>query len=50
MLHLRRTTQRLKDDGHKYALPELLRRIVRSIAADGRGEGGGRWKPRGAWA
>ena len=41
MLHLRRATQRLKDGGFKYALPELLRRIVRSIAADGRGEGGG---------
>ena len=40
-LHLRLATQRLKDDGHAYALPELLRRIVRSIAADGRGEGGG---------
>ena len=40
-LHLRIATQRLKDEGHKYALPELLRRIVRSIAADGRGEGGG---------
>ncbi len=40
-LHLRVATQRLKDDGHAYALPELLRRIVRSIAADGRGEGGG---------
>ena len=40
-LHLRLATQRLKDDGHAYALPELLRRVVRSIAADGRGEGGG---------
>ena len=40
-LHLRLATQRLKDDGHAYALPELLRRIVRGIAADGRGEGGG---------
>ncbi len=40
-LHLRLANQRLKDDGHKHALPELLRRIVRSIAADGRGEGGG---------
>ena len=40
-LHLRKATQRLKDDGHEYALPELLRRIIRSIAADGRGEGGG---------
>ena len=41
LLHLRRVTQRLKDDGHTYALPELVRRIIRSIAADGRGEGGG---------
>ena len=40
-LHLRVATQRLKDDGHAYALPEFVRRIVRSIAADGRGEGGG---------
>ena len=40
-LHLRLTTQRLKDEGHSYALPERVRRIVRSIAADGRGEGGG---------
>ena len=40
-LHLRVATQRLKDGGHGYALPERLRRIVRSIAADGRGEGGG---------
>ena len=39
-LHLRLVTQRLKQDGHTYALPELVRRIVRSIAADGRGEGG----------
>ena len=40
-LHLRLAAQRLKDDGHKKALPERLRRILRSIAADGRGEGGG---------
>ncbi len=40
-LHLRYATQRLKDDGHKYALPELVRRMVRSLAADGRDEGGG---------
>ena len=40
-LHVRVATQRLKDDGHAYALPERLTRIVRSIAADGRGEGGG---------
>ena len=36
-LHRRVATQRLKDGGHGYALPERLRRIVRSIAADGRG-------------
>ena len=40
MLHLRHATQRLRDEGHTYALPERLRRIVRSLAADGRGEGG----------
>ncbi len=40
-LHLRVATQRLKDEGHAYALPEFVRRIVRSIAADGRSEGGG---------
>ena len=39
-LHLRAATQRLKDEGHDYALPERLARIIRSIAADGRGEGG----------
>ena len=39
-LHLRLATQRLKDEGHSKALPERLRRIIRSIAADGRGEGG----------
>ena len=39
-LHLRQTTQLLKDDGYTHALPELVRRSVRSIAADGRGEGG----------
>ena len=40
-LHLRIATQRLKDEGHAFALPELLRRILQSIAADGRDEGGG---------
>ena len=40
-LHLRQATQELKDECHTHALPELLRGIVRSIAADGRGEGGG---------
>ena len=40
-LHLRQFTQSLKDQGYSYALPELVRRIIRSIAADGRGEGSG---------
>ena len=40
-LHLRLLNQRLKDEGHQHALPERLRAIVRSIAADGRGEDGG---------
>ena len=40
-LHLRLASQRLRDDDYKNALPERLRRIVRSIAGDGRGEGGG---------
>ena len=35
-LHLRVATQRLKDEGHTFALPEFVRRIIRSIAADGR--------------
>ena len=39
-LQLRQATQELRNDGHTHALPERLRRIVRSIAADGRGEGG----------
>ena len=41
MLHLRLATQRLKEEGHTSALPERLWRIVRSIAADGHGEGSG---------
>ncbi len=39
-LLLRGATQRLKDDGYSYALPERVRRIMNSVAADGRGEGG----------
>ncbi|MCY3734696.1 MAG: RecQ family ATP-dependent DNA helicase, partial [Chloroflexi bacterium] len=39
-LHLRLAAQQLKEEGHKRALPETLRRLLRSIAADGRGEGG----------
>ena len=41
-LHLRIITQRLKDAGHAQALPERIWRILRSIAADGRDEGGGK--------
>ena len=40
-LRLSIANQRLKDEDHSYALPERLRRIVRSLAADGRGEGSG---------
>ena len=40
-LYLRDASARLKGDGYKNALPERLRRIVRSIADDGRGEGAG---------
>ena len=40
-LHLRLANQRLRDNGHSYALPERLRRIIRSVAEDGRGESGG---------
>ena len=39
-LHLRITTQQLKDAGHQHALPERLWRILRSLGQDGRGEGG----------
>ena len=41
-LHLRLVTQRLKDAGHAQALPEQVWRILRSIAGDGRDEGGGK--------
>ena len=40
-LHLRHATQELRDGGCGHALPELVRRIIRSVAADGRGDGGG---------
>ena len=39
-LHLRQLNQQLKDAGHEQALPERLLRILRSLGADGRGEGG----------
>lgn len=41
VLHLRHAAQHLKDNGHADALPETLWRIVKGIAADGRGEDGG---------
>ena len=41
-LHLRVVTQHLKDAGHAQALPERVWRILRSIAGDGRDEGGGK--------
>ncbi len=37
-LHLRIACQHLKDDGHASALPETLRRLLKSLAADGRDE------------
>ena len=40
MLHLRVASQTLRDAGVIDPLPERLWRILRSIAADGRGEGG----------
>ncbi len=39
-LFLRGATQRLQEEGHSNALPERVRRILNSVAADGRGEGG----------
>ena len=45
-LHLRHANQHLKDDGYPYSLPERLRQLLGSLAADGRDEneeaGGGR--------
>ena len=39
-LFLRGATQRLQEEGHSNALPERVRRILNSVAADGRGDGG----------
>ena len=38
VLHLRHANQRLKDTGHTHALPERLRQLLGSLAADGRDE------------
>jgi ATP-dependent DNA helicase RecQ len=46
VLQLRHATQKLKDLGHATALPEKLLRILNSLAADGRGEDGGRGSVR----
>ena len=37
-LHLRIASQKLKDDGLSYALPDRVLRILRSISQDGRGD------------
>ena len=39
-LHLRRLNQQLKDAGHELPVPGRVLRMLRSLAADGRGEGG----------
>lgn len=36
ILHIRQMTQYLKDNGHSKVLPEHIRRMIRSIAEDGR--------------
>lgn len=41
VLHLRRANQHLKDSGHADALPERLRQLLSSLAADGRDDEGG---------
>jgi ATP-dependent DNA helicase RecQ len=41
LLHLRRVCQHLQDADHPTALPERVWRLLRSLAADGRGEEGG---------
>ncbi|WP_291995114.1 RecQ family ATP-dependent DNA helicase [Candidatus Accumulibacter sp. ACC003] len=41
LLHLRRLSQRLRDDGHDGALPERLRQVLAGLAGDGRHEDGG---------
>ena len=41
-LHLRLASQRLRDAGVPEPLPERLSRVLKGIAQDGRGEGGGK--------
>lgn len=40
ILHVRQMTQYLKDHGHTKALPAHVRKIIKSLAEDGRSEGG----------
>ena len=42
VVHLRHVNQRLKDAGHVNALPEQIRQLLSSLAADGRDEADGR--------
>jgi ATP-dependent DNA helicase RecQ len=41
VLHLRHATQQLKDVGLTYALPETLRRVIKSVSIDGRDDDSG---------
>ena len=41
-LHLRQASQKLRDTGVPDPLPERLSRVLKGIAQDGRGEGGGK--------
>lgn len=42
VLHLRHTTQALLDEGVTEAVPEYVRRILKSLASDGQGEDSGK--------
>ena len=41
-MHLSKTCQHLRDQGHSNARPDLLDKLVRGIARDGRGQDGGK--------
>ena len=41
-LHLRRTTQALLDSGIRGVLPQIIRRLLKSLASDGHAEDGGK--------
>jgi ATP-dependent DNA helicase RecQ len=42
VLHLRHVSQRLKDEGHRNALPHVVRRLLESLSKDGVDEEGGK--------